>query len=135
MDSITIDSIKTTIVVIMALYGAYKVIKEIVKSLNDRHDREQSWDKIKTIEDGIMDKCRKDREQYDKKIEEVNEKIEKTHTDTEKKLQEIKSEQCLMMYALLGALDGLKQLGCNGNVTEARDQLDKHLNKQAHGVE
>ena len=47
-------------------------------------------------------------------------------------LQEIRDEQCVIVYGLLACLDGLKQLGANGNVTKARDSLDKHINKAAH---
>lgn len=44
----------------------------------------------------------------------------------------IKEEQCILCYGLLATLDGLKQLGANGNVTKAHEQLEKHLNKSAH---
>jgi len=48
-------------------------------------------------------------------------------------LQAVKDELCVISFALLAALDGLKQLGANGNVTKAHNELEKHLNKQAHG--
>ena len=44
----------------------------------------------------------------------------------------IKAEQCIICYSLLATLDGLKQLGANGNVTDAYNKLEKHLNQQAH---
>lgn len=47
-------------------------------------------------------------------------------------IKDIKNELCVMNYALLATLDGLKQLHCNGNVTKAYEMLEKHLNKQAH---
>lgn len=47
-------------------------------------------------------------------------------------INSIKTEQQVICYALLACLDGLKQLGANGNVTKAHDALDKHLNKSAH---
>lgn len=47
-------------------------------------------------------------------------------------LQEIRKEQCVLVYGVLACLDGLKQLGANGNVTRAHDSLDKHINKAAH---
>lgn len=49
-------------------------------------------------------------------------------------IKEIKSELCMHAYVLLAVLDGLKQLNCNGRVTEAQDKLSKHINKQAHDV-
>ncbi len=49
-------------------------------------------------------------------------------------IKEIKSELCMHAYVLLAVLDGLKQLNCNGKVTEAQNKLSKHINKQAHDV-
>lgn len=48
-------------------------------------------------------------------------------------IQMIKDELCIMSYAMLAALDGLKQLHCNGEVSKAHDRLEKHLNQTAHG--
>ncbi len=47
-------------------------------------------------------------------------------------IEAIKKEQCVMCYGLLATLDGLKQLGANGNVTDAHEKLEKHLNQSAH---
>lgn len=51
---------------------------------------------------------------------------------TSEAVEEINSELCELSFCLLAALDGLKQLGANGNVTIAHDRLEKHLNKKAH---
>ena len=48
-------------------------------------------------------------------------------------VQAIKDELCVLSYAMLAALDGLKHLHCNGEVTRAHDRLEKHLNQTAHG--
>lgn len=50
-------------------------------------------------------------------------------------IKKVKEEQCMLTYCMMATLDGLHQLGCNGNVTTAREKLDKYMNKQAHGVE
>ena len=50
----------------------------------------------------------------------------------ETEIAAIKKEQCLICFCMLATLDGLKQLGANGNVTEAYQKLEKHLNKTAH---
>ncbi len=47
-------------------------------------------------------------------------------------IKKIKNEQTLTMYALRACLDGLKQQGCNGRVTEAINKIDKYLNQTAH---
>ncbi len=48
-------------------------------------------------------------------------------------IHSIKNELCVLSYAMLAALDGLMQKGCNGNVTKAHESLERHLNMQAHG--
>lgn len=50
----------------------------------------------------------------------------------DRELKEIREEMTVICFGLLAALDGLKQLGANGNVTKAHDKLDKHLNQKAH---
>jgi len=52
--------------------------------------------------------------------------------DQTEKIQQIQEEQTVICYTLLAALDGLKQLGANGEVTKAHDYLNKHINKKAH---
>ncbi len=58
--------------------------------------------------------------------------IEELRKKEEKDLKELRDEQCLISYAMLACLDGLKQLNCNGAVTEAHNKLEKHLNQKAH---
>ena len=53
-------------------------------------------------------------------------------TAQEKELERMKKEDTLVIYALRACLDGLKQQGCNGKVTEAFNMLDNHINKAAH---
>ena len=55
--------------------------------------------------------------------------------NNKKQNAEIKGEQTLTMYALRACLDGLKQQGCNGRVTEAINKIDKYLNQSAHSAE
>lgn len=50
----------------------------------------------------------------------------------DKEIKSIKEEQSVICYALLACLGGLKQLGANGNVTDAYNKVEKHINKQAH---
>ena len=47
-------------------------------------------------------------------------------------IEALKEEQCLLSYGVLACLKGLKELGCNGPVTEAVDKIEKHLNQKAH---
>lgn len=56
--------------------------------------------------------------------------LKQNKQDTE--IKAIKEEQCVICYALLACLDGLKQLGANGNVSDGFSKLEEHLNKHAH---
>lgn len=44
----------------------------------------------------------------------------------------VNEENTLICYALSACLNGLQQLGANGDVTIAKDKLDKFLNQKAH---
>ncbi len=47
-------------------------------------------------------------------------------------IKAIKEEQTVLVHGVLACLMGLKEQGCNGPVTEAIEQLENHINKQAH---
>ena len=47
-------------------------------------------------------------------------------------IKAIKEEQTLLTYGVLACLKGLKEQGCDGPVTVAINQIEKHINKQAH---
>ena len=47
-------------------------------------------------------------------------------------IKEIKTEQSILTQGVLACLKGLKVQGCDGPVTEAINQIETHLNKQAH---
>jgi len=57
-------------------------------------------------------------------------KHQKTQDDD---IAAIKKEQTLVVYGILACLRGLKEQGCDGEVTTAIDKIDKHLNQAAHG--
>ena len=62
-------------------------------------------------------------------------KVHKWYLKQEKQdeeIKQIKEEDTLICYALSACLDGLMQLGANHTVPDAKDKLDKHLNKRAH---
>ena len=55
-------------------------------------------------------------------------KQEKQDTD----IKAIKDEQFLLKQGVLACLKGLKEQGCDGPVTTAIIQLERHINKEAH---
>lgn len=56
--------------------------------------------------------------------------LKQNHQDVE--IKELKEEQTVICYGVLAALKGLKEQGCNGPVTQAINEMEKHLNKKAH---
>jgi len=50
----------------------------------------------------------------------------------DKDIKAIKEEQTILVYGVLACLMGLKEQGCNGPVTDAINQIEKYINKQAH---
>ena len=49
-------------------------------------------------------------------------------------MEESRKERSIICFALVACLDGLIQNGANGPVTKAKNMLEKHLNKKAHGL-
>ena len=60
--------------------------------------------------------------------------IEKLRKEQSEEISSIKAEQQLLTYGILACLNGLKQLNCNGVVSEAQDKISKHINQQAHKI-
>ena len=50
----------------------------------------------------------------------------------EKEIAQIKAEQSLLTYGVLGALKGLAEMGCDGPVKEAIVKIEKHIHEKAH---
>lgn len=53
-------------------------------------------------------------------------------TDISNELQTLRTEQYVQTRVMLATLDGLHQLGCNGKVTEATEELNDYINKLSH---
>ena len=53
----------------------------------------------------------------------------------DKELAAIRREQTLICYGVKACLQGLREQGCNGPVSEALKKLDEHLTPAAHEVE
>jgi len=66
---------------------------------------------------------------------EQDKRLAELKTQHEEDIKNINGELCLIVYGLFATLDGLKQQGANGNVTDAYNLLEKHVNKAAHGKE
>ena len=127
--TITFQALIQTALVIAGIWGFYKIIMEIVKSITERHDKEQEWQQTKEdLEKGRQEIVKR----YDTKLEELENKIEGNHSDTEAKIQELKAEMFILTKSVAAILDGLTQQGCNGAVTEAKKELDSFLMGKAY---
>lgn len=134
--TITLSTLIQMGVIIMGLWGFFKVVKELVQSITTRHDREQKWDSMSEMEERLVKNIQDERdkiyEKYDVKLEEMERKIDGNHADTEAKLQEVRSELLILTDCMAAVLDGLHQQGCNGKVSEARENLDQYMRNRAH---
>ena len=134
--SITLSTLIQMGVIIMGLWGFFKVVKELVQNITARHDREQKWDSMSEMEERLVKNIQDERdkiyEKYDGKLEEMENKIDGNHADTEAKLQEVRAELLIITDCMAAVLDGLHQQGCNGKVSEARENLDQYMRNRAH---
>lgn len=133
IETLTFSFIAQVIVVLMAVWGFIKVVKEIVQSITARHDREQKWDEMSNKwTENLQQERDKIYDKYDNKLEEIEKKIDTNHSDTELKIQQLRTELFVITECTSAILDGLKQLNCNGHVTEAKHNLDEYLRNVAH---
>lgn len=129
MEVVTFDDLVKIAVVLMALWGFYKVIMEIVKAITARHDREQKWD---DTANNLRKERRDDMCHYNEQLTDIRNQQDEIRTDFEAKVQEVKAEQYVIVECLRAVLDGLHQQGCNGKVSEAIETLDDYLLARAH---
>ncbi len=122
-------TLEDVLVLTMAAWGFYKVVMEIIGKITSRHDKEQEWSKTK-------EELEKDRQEimdkYDNKLSDMKKTIEENHCDTEAKIQELKADMLILTRSVSAVLDGLKQQGCNGAVTKAKEELDSFLMDKAY---
>ena len=59
-------------------------------------------------------------------------KVSRLEQRHKKDMLSVNEELCIMTYGILACLKGLQEQGCNGPVTRAINDIEKHLNKNAH---
>lgn len=139
-EAVTVSLLIQMGVIIIGLWGFVKAVKEIVKNITDRHDREQAWDEAvknkddvyRIITENFQTERNKVYDRYDNKLEEMDRTINENHTDTSAKFQQVYSELFILTNCMQAVLEGLKQLNCNGPVTEESEKLKAYLSKRAH---
>lgn len=131
------------IAVLIILFEIYKKIKEVKKESDEEHEwkmrvkkavetvekKEKEWDEALA---GVQETRAVLQKEFNKRLDEIEAKIEDNHSDTEAKIQEVRAEQMFQMELFKTVLDGLGQLGANGPVTEMKERLDKYLMDKAY---
>lgn len=140
-----IQALITSAGVIMGVWGFVKVLKQMKQDSDKEHERRMSWDKAaKVIEEkadiwdkglaDVYDEREKIVKQFNNRLDEVDNKIDENHTDEEAKIQELRAEMLMLTKCMSAVLDGLKQLNCNGAVSEAKKNLDEFLMNRAYDL-
>lgn len=131
------------IAVLFIIYEIYKLFKGIKKESDEEHEwrmrvkkaveaietKEKLWDEGLADIDGMRERLSRD---FNKRLDDIESKLEDNHTDTEAKIQEVRAEQMFQMELFKAVLDGLSQLGSNGPVTDMKEKLDRYLIEKAH---
>lgn len=135
---LTFNHLTQALAIIIVLWFVVKNFREMKEASDKDMKRKDGWDraakvieeKEKLWDEGLEDVYNERKQivdKFDKRLDEVDKKIDDNYTDTEAKIQEIKSELLILTECMRAVLDGLYQQGCNGKVTEARHKLDEHL--------
>ena len=129
VEQINIQTIILLGVVVIGIWEFAKKVMEMLKVVTTQHDRAKKWDEATEY----ITKSREEIiQRYDEKLAELEHKIDTNHCDTETKVQEIKTEMYILTKSVSAILDGLKQQGCNGQVTKAKEELDTFLMERAY---
>lgn len=88
---------------------------------------------------GVIFAFIKSAEKYLSRPKENEENMKKFKAETEERMDKIeaeikgiKKEQCVQTECLMAIMDGLKQLGANGDVIRAQERLQKHILNNAY---
>ena len=141
--SLTFQYIIQAICVIIIIYEIYSKIKAIKKESDDEHEWRMRIKKVVEIVerkepewDEALAEVKETRavlaKEFNKRLDNIERTIEENHTDTEAKIQEIRTEQEFSIEIFKVILQGIGQLGGNGPVTKMEERLDAYLNKAAH---
>ena len=108
--TITIQSLMQLGALIIGAWGFFKVIMEIVKAINTRHDREQAWDKA--VED------------FSKEREQLKEQFNLRLDEQDAKNQQLLSMLCMTLRAQDAILEALVEQGIgNGEIKAMHKEL------------
>ena len=118
--------IANTIILIGSVASALLVIGGVIWGIVKWiHKQNGQSTEISTLE-------KKHDEDTKKLMDQEKADFEALRKEERENIQGVKDELCILSYSVLAILDGLKQQGCNGEVTKAHNTLKKYLNQKAH---
>ena len=140
VEQINIQTIILVGVVVIGVWEFIKKIMEMLSAFGKQHDRAKKWDEMSKDTDKVREEIvtnfnhRLDEinNEFNERIDTINDKIDENHCDTEAKIQELNSRMLILTKSVSAVLDGLKQQGCNGQVTKAKEELDNFLMTRAY---
>lgn len=115
--SITLQALIQCGALIMGAWGFYKVIMEIIKAINTRHDKEAAWDKA--VKDIAVDR------------ETLKNEFDGRLDDQDAKIQQLVSMICMTLRAQDAILEALveKDIG-NGEIKAIHRELKHFITEQ-----
>ena len=147
VENINMHTIILLGVVVIGVWEFIKKIMEMFGTFAKQHDRAKKWDEMSVKIEEMSKETDKSRgeivNQFNHRLDEMNtninnridnldNKIDENYTDTEAKIQELNSRMLILTKSVSAVLDGLKQQGCNGQVTKAKEELDEFLMTRAY---
>jgi hypothetical protein len=116
-------------------YMAYKEWPELRKRMTSGVLKQKSMEETDTTLIGKV-------EGLEKALKEVNEKLDRDYRrlneferwqrEAQEMHAESAEERALMMKGMFACLDGLQQLGANGNTTQVKSELNDFMIKTSH---
>ena len=115
--TITIQALMQLGALIVGAWGFFKVIMEIVKAINARHDKEQAWDKA--VED------------FNKERETLKDEFNGRLNEQDAKIQQLLSMVCMTLRAQEAILEALVEQGIgNGEIRAMHKELKDFIVEQ-----
>lgn len=115
--TITLQALIQCGALIMGAWGFFKVIMEIVKAINTRHDKEQAWDKA--VED------------FNKERETLKDEFNGRLNEQDAKIQQLLSMLCMTLRAQDAILEALVEQGIgNGEIKAMHKELKDFIMEQ-----
>ena len=131
-ESIAVDDLIHGFMALLAVWGGYKVVIEIVQAITTRHDKEKNWSEMESkLTNNIQEERDKIYDRYDRQLEDIKREIEQNHCETEAKMQELSSGMIMLTKSIRAILEGQMEQGLNGTVAKAKERLDDFIDKQA----